>query len=71
MLRHIQNRFTYWLSESLPLRFLGTSATEALKEAVVAGLVTGFMRLGIPEAMGRLPSIEKLSVNEKKNLNIQ
>lgn len=61
----MQNQFTYWLSESLPLRFLGISATEALKEVVVGGLVTGFMRLGTPEAMHEFPSIEKLSVNEE------
>ena len=71
MLRHIQNRFTYWLSESLPLRFLGISATEALKEVVVADFVIGFMRLGTPEAMHGFPSIEKLSVNEKKKLSVQ
>lgn len=71
MLRHIQNPFTYWLSESLPLRFLGISATEMLKEVVVAGLVIGFMRLGTPEAMHGFSSIEKLSVNEKKPLTVK
>jgi len=54
------------------LRFLGISATEVLQEVAAAVLVTGFMRLGTPEAMHRLPSIEKLSVNEeKKKLSIQ
>lgn len=61
---HMEIWLTYWLSESLPLRFLGMSGRAALKAVVLAALGMGFMRLGPPQATHGLPSTANLSGSE-------